>query len=65
MTPKQKLVSKKRLRKALRYVLMFLVLFVACQYIPECTNYKTSFIIATIACVAFTIIDMHFPVLCE
>lgn len=62
----QKLVSKKRLRKFLRYVIMFLSLFIATQYIPECpVTYQTAFIMAAIASITFCIIDMYFPVLCE
>ena len=63
---KQKLVSRKRLRKFLRYIIMFLSLFIATQYIPECSiGYQTAFIMAAIASITFCIIDMYFPVLCE
>lgn len=61
-----KLISKKQLRKFLRYIIMFLSLFVATQYIPECAvSYKTAFIMAAIAAITFCMIDMYFPVLCE
>ena len=61
-----KLVSKKKLRKFLRYVIMFLVLFISTQYIPECTvSYETAGIMAMVASVTFCVIDMYFPVLCH
>jgi uncharacterized MnhB-related membrane protein len=61
-----KLVSRKRLRKFLRYIIMFLTVFISTQYIPECSiNYNTAFIMAAIASIVFCIIDMYFPVLCE
>lgn len=57
-------VSKKRARKMLRYLIMFLAVFIASQYIPECEiSYETAFIMASIASIAFTIIDMYFPIL--
>lgn len=66
MSQQQKLISKKRLRKALRYVIMFLVLFIATQYVPECpVSHQTAFIMAAIASITFCMIDMYFPVLCE
>jgi len=66
MDKEQKLISKKRVRKFMRYIIMFLSLFVSTQYIPECSiNYSTSFIMAAIAAITFCIIDMYFPVLCN
>jgi len=62
----QKFVSRKRFRKFLRYIIMFLSLFIITQYIPKCPiTYQTSFIMSSIASVTFSIIDMYFPVLCE
>lgn len=59
------LVSRKTLRKMLRYLIMFLAVFITSQYIPECTiSYETAFIMASVASIAFSIIDMYFPVLC-
>lgn len=61
-----KLVSRKRTRKFLRYIIMFLVLFVASQYIPECSiSYKTALIMAFIASITFSILDMFFPIICQ
>ena len=54
---------KKEVRKFLRYISMFLVIFIATQYIPDCNiSNKTSFIVATIAVVTFAILDMYFPI---
>ena len=61
-----KIVSKKRMRKILRYLIMFLAVFIASQYIPECDiSYETAFIMAAVASISFTIIDMYFPILNE
>ena len=58
------LVSRKQLRKILRYLIMALAVFIASQFIPECSiNYTTSFVMATVAAVSFTIIDMYFPLI--
>jgi hypothetical protein len=66
MDKQQKLISKKRLRKCMRYIIMFLSLFISTQYIPECSiNYSTSFMMAAIAAITFCIIDMYFPILCN
>lgn len=57
-------ISKKRARKILRYLIMFLAVFIASQYIPECQiSYETAFIMAVVASITFTIIDMYFPIL--
>jgi hypothetical protein len=57
-------ISKKRARKILRYLTMFLAVFIASQYIPECQiSYETAFIMAAVASITFTIIDMYFPIL--
>lgn len=62
----QKLYSRKKMRKFVRYAIMFLSLMVASHYIPECpVSNKTAVIMAIIAAVTFAIIDMYFPVLCE
>ncbi|ARF09855.1 hypothetical protein Indivirus_4_27 [Indivirus ILV1] len=59
-----KLISKKKLRKLMRYIIMFLSVFISSQFIPECTiSYTTAFSIASVAAVAFAIIDMQFPLL--
>lgn len=61
-----KLIQKKQARKFLRYVLMFAALFIATQYIPECSiSNETSGVIAIIAAVTFAIIDMYFPIICN
>ncbi|QKF93898.1 hypothetical protein QKU48_gp0440 [Fadolivirus algeromassiliense] len=61
-----KLISRKKARKLLRYLILFLSVFISSQYIPECSvGYQTSFIMATVASVAFVIIDMYFPVLAD
>ena len=58
------LISKKRARKILRYFIMFLTVFITSQYIPECDiSYRTAFIMAVVASITFTIIDMYFPIL--
>lgn len=58
------LISRKKLRKLLRYIIMFLAVFISSQFIPECTiSYPTAFIMASVAAVTFTIIDMQFPLL--
>lgn len=57
--------NRKNMRKFLRYIIMFLALFVSTQYIPECpVTYTTSFIMASIAAITFCVIDMWFPVIC-
>jgi hypothetical protein len=59
-----KLISRKKLRKILRYFIMFTAVFIASQYTPECSiSYQTSFIMATIGAVVFAIIDMYFPLI--
>lgn len=61
-----KIISKKRTRKILRYLIMFMAVFLASQYTPECSvSYQTSFIMATIGAVTFCIIDMYFPLITE
>lgn len=61
-----KIISRKRARKLLRYLIMFLAVFISSQYIPECSiSYTTAFIMATIAAVTFTVIDMYFPLLTQ
>ncbi len=66
MDKQQKLISKKRVRKILRYFIMFFSLFISTQYIPECPiNYSTSFMMAAIAAITFCIIDMYFPIICN
>ena len=58
------LVSRKQIRKLLRYFIIALAVFISSQFIPECSiNYTTSFIMATVAAVSFTIIDMYFPLI--
>ena len=60
----QGLISRKQVRKMLRYFIMFLAVFISSQYIPECNvSYATAFIMATIASITFCIIDMYFPLL--
>lgn len=59
------IISKKKLRKMLRYIALFLTVYLSTQYISDCSNKESSLIIATIAAIAFVIIDMYFPVLCE
>lgn len=57
-------VSRKRARKLLRYLIIFLSVFLSSQYIPECSiSYTTAFILATIAAVTFSVIDMYFPLI--
>lgn len=59
---KNKLISKKKIRRFLRYVIMFLVIFIASQYVPNsCIDYNSAFILSTIAAITFTILDLHFP----
>lgn len=59
------LVSRKTVRNMLRYLIMFLSVFIASQYIPECgVSHETAFIMAAVAATSFTLIDMYFPVLC-
>lgn len=61
-----KTISRKSARKMLRYLILFLSVFISSQYIPECSiSYQTAFIMATVASVAFTVIDMYFPVIAE
>ena len=50
-----KLISKKQTRKILRYLIMFLAVFISSQYIPECdVGYETAFIMASVASITFT-----------
>ena len=59
-------ISRKRTRKLLRYLILFLSVFISSQYIPECSiSYATAFILATIAAVTFTIVDMYFPLITQ
>lgn len=58
------LISRKQVRKMLRYLIMALAVFIASQFTPECSiSYATSFIMAVIAAVSFTVIDMYFPLI--
>ena len=58
------LISRKQLRKMLRYFIMALSVFIASQYIPECSvSYSTALIMAIVAAVSFSIIDMYFPLI--
>ena len=60
----EKLLTKKRMRRFIRYLIIFLVVFISTQYIPECSiTYITAFIIGTIASMTFAILDMYFPLL--
>jgi len=60
------LISKKQMRKILRYLIMFSAVFISTQHIPECSvSYETAFIMASIASITFAIIDMYFPVLTD
>lgn len=61
-----KTISRKKARKMLRYLILFLSVFISSQYIPECSiSYQTAFIMASVASVAFVVIDMYFPVLAD
>ncbi|MCJ7638169.1 MAG: hypothetical protein MUO21_11830 [Nitrososphaeraceae archaeon] len=41
-----------------------MAVFIASQFIPECIiSYTTAFVMATVAAVAFSIIDIYFPLL--
>ncbi len=58
------LIEKQKLRKILRYLIVFSSVFLASQFIPECRiSFATSFILATISAIAFCITDMYFPIL--
>lgn len=60
----QGLLSRKQIRKMLRYFIIFLAVFISSQYIPECSiSYSTAFIMAAIASITFCIIDMYFPLI--
>lgn len=62
----QKLYSRKKMRKAIRYFIMFFIVLLGTFSIPECpVSNKTAAIMATLAAVGFAVIDMYFPVLCE
>jgi hypothetical protein len=59
-------VSRKTVRRFLRYIIMFFAVFITSQYIPECPiSYTTAFIMATTAAITFSIIDMYYPLLAE
>lgn len=59
-----KLLSKRTLRRLLRYLLMFFTIYIATQLIQECPiNPSTSFIIATIAVIVFALLDIYFPLI--
>ena len=51
-------MKKKLLRKILRYLLMFFVVYVIAKYAK-----KDELIIATSAVIVFTLLDMYFPLL--
>lgn len=60
----EKIISKKKMRRFLRYLILFFVVFITTQYIPQCTiSYSTAFILGTIAALTFSILDMYFPLL--
>ena len=59
-------ISRKSIRKFLRYMIMFFSVFITTQYIPECSiSYITAFILGTTAALTFTIIDIYYPLLVE
>lgn len=61
-----KVISRKTIRRFLRYIIMFFAVFITSQYIPECKiSYATAFIMATTAVVTFAIIDIYYPLLAE
>lgn len=59
------IISKKKLRKMLRYFIMYLAVYLLAQYVVDCNTQNSSLIIAVSAAVVFVFIDMYFPVLCE
>lgn len=57
-------MDKKTARKLLRYIIMFAVIFLVTQLIPECgVRFETSFILATIGTITFALMDMFYPVI--
>jgi len=59
------IISRKSIRKVLRYMILFLSVFISSQYIPECgISYETAFIMGAVASISFAIIDMYFPTIC-
>lgn len=57
------IVSRKTVRNFLRYLIMFLAVFIMSQYVPECPiSYETALIMGFVSAVTFSIIDMYFPV---
>jgi hypothetical protein len=58
----KKTISKKYIRRFLRYIIMFFILFLASQYIPECKiSYESAFILSTIGAISFALLDMYYP----
>ena len=61
-----KFLSRKTFRRVLRYFIMFFVVFIATQFIPECkVSYQTAFILAATSTIVFAILDMYFPLALE
>ena len=61
-----KLISRKTLRRFMRYIVMFLVVFILALYIPECkVSIATAFILAVISTVVFSLLDMFFPLVIQ
>ncbi len=57
-------ISRKKLRKLMRYLIMFLAVLISLQFIPECSiSYYTAFMVAMIAAISFAVIDIYFPLL--
>lgn len=49
-------------RRALRYIIMFMILFTALTHIPETPlGYNDAFIVATMGVVTFCTMDMFYP----
>lgn len=62
----RKLISRKSLRRFLRYIVMFFVVFILALYIPECkVSLSTAFILAVISTVVFCLLDMYFPLVIQ
>ena len=57
------LIKRKQFRRLLRYVIMFLTIVLAAKYttIAEVTD-RDTFVLATIAAIAFAVLDMLCPI---
>lgn len=58
------LISKKKIRRVLRYLIMFLTVFLSTEYIfGSDIDHSKVFILSTIVTIVFCILDVYYPLM--